>query len=373
MSIIARTFYGDIEVKGLVGADGLTDELMQVVKDAVGAINNGTLTIKQGGKLKGTFSANQSSDATIDLESYAGVSVVELDASATSGALTEDELELLEDPSTLILRNNIYYNKIFNNDSPVRVYTATFGGGTDPRSRNTTIVVSNKIYISSTGTWNYSQYTARSYSNATTSAAGLMSAADKTKLDGIAEGATANEGTITGITMNSASKGTSGVVDLGTVVTSVNGNSGAVSGLALSTDINNSTITLTLNGSTVGSFTLNQSSAKTLALSVPLTNVTTYNMGDKTYSFTLPTISKYVIEVATGRCTTTDTITASLPTGANYKYIAFWTSTYANGSGTERANSKSGSIASSTTTRTVMSVAASSSKNSPFIILYWQY
>ena len=43
--------------------------------------------------------------------------------------------------------------------------------------------------------------------------------AEKTKLAGVAEGATANVGTITGITMNGASKGTSGVVDLGTVIT----------------------------------------------------------------------------------------------------------------------------------------------------------
>lgn len=58
------------------------------------------------------------------------------------------------------------------------------------------------------------------YSNATTSTAGLMSSTDKTKLDGIADGATANVGTITGITMNGSSKGTSGIVDLGTVLTS---------------------------------------------------------------------------------------------------------------------------------------------------------
>ena len=57
------------------------------------------------------------------------------------------------------------------------------------------------------------------YDNATQSAAGLMSATDKEKLDGIAAGATANVGTITGITMNGASKGTSGNVDLGTVIT----------------------------------------------------------------------------------------------------------------------------------------------------------
>lgn len=54
----------------------------------------------------------------------------------------------------------------------------------------------------------------------TSSAAGLMTAEEKTKLAGIASGATANTGTITGITMNGASKGTSGVVDLGTVITS---------------------------------------------------------------------------------------------------------------------------------------------------------
>lgn len=41
----------------------------------------------------------------------------------------------------------------------------------------------------------------------------------KDKLDGIAAGATANQGTITGINMNGTSKGTSGVVDLGTVIT----------------------------------------------------------------------------------------------------------------------------------------------------------
>ena len=64
-------------------------------------------------------------------------------------------------------------------------------------------------------TWNAKASTAV----ATTSANGLMSKEDKTKLNGIAQGATANIGTITGIKMNGASKGSSGVVDLGTVIT----------------------------------------------------------------------------------------------------------------------------------------------------------
>lgn len=67
---------------------------------------------------------------------------------------------------------------------------------------------------------------------ATTTANGLMSSDDKAKLNNIAPGATAvssttvtqwgftkNAGTITGIKMNGSSKGTSGVVDLGTVLT----------------------------------------------------------------------------------------------------------------------------------------------------------
>lgn len=63
------------------------------------------------------------------------------------------------------------------------------------------------------------EFTDTTYTDATTSTSGLMSASDKTKLNGIAEGATSNIGTITGITMNGVSKGTSGVVDLGTVST----------------------------------------------------------------------------------------------------------------------------------------------------------
>lgn len=72
------------------------------------------------------------------------------------------------------------------------------------------------------------------YVAATASANGLMSAADKTKLDGIAAGAnktvesdisgwgfTKNKGTVTGIKMNGAAKavGADGNVDLGTVIT----------------------------------------------------------------------------------------------------------------------------------------------------------
>ena len=58
------------------------------------------------------------------------------------------------------------------------------------------------------------------YNAATQSDAWLMSAADKTKLDGIATWATANTGTLTEIVMNGVSQGTSWSIDLWTVLTS---------------------------------------------------------------------------------------------------------------------------------------------------------
>lgn len=58
------------------------------------------------------------------------------------------------------------------------------------------------------------------YNAATQSDAWLMSAVDKTKLDGIATWATANTGTLTEIVMNGVSQGTSWSIDLWTVLTS---------------------------------------------------------------------------------------------------------------------------------------------------------
>lgn len=114
---------------------------------------------------------------------------------------------------------------------------------------------------------------------ATTSANGLMSSTDKSKLDGIAANATAvtsttvtgwgftkNTGTITGIKMNGSSKGTSGVVDLGTVLTAhqaikINGTAITPGTLNLkagsNVTFNNSNGTLTINSSASGTDTKN--------------------------------------------------------------------------------------------------------------------
>jgi len=58
---------------------------------------------------------------------------------------------------------------------------------------------------------------------ATTSANGLMSSTDKSKLDGIATGATANTGTITGVSANGTSVATSGVANIPAASTSAYG------------------------------------------------------------------------------------------------------------------------------------------------------
>ena len=68
----------------------------------------------------------------------------------------------------------------------------------------------DKITISSKDT---------TYSEATTSTAGLMSASDKSKLDGIADGA--EPGTITGVSVNGTSIATSGVANITSVPASI--------------------------------------------------------------------------------------------------------------------------------------------------------
>lgn len=79
--------------------------------------------------------------------------------------------------------------------------------------------------------------------NATDSTAGLMSAADKTKLDGVAGGATANTGTVTavtvadanGVTATVANQGTTPqlTVSLGAITPSSITSTGAIVGLSL--------------------------------------------------------------------------------------------------------------------------------------------
>ena len=117
----------------------------------------------------------------------------------------------------------------------------------------------DKIYVAlDTGftyRWSGSQYVRlNTYDEATQSASGLMSAIDKKKLDGVAEGATANIGTITSVKMNGSTVSSSGEADLGTVITAHQDISGkADKSATVSTvayDSTNKKITKTINGTT---------------------------------------------------------------------------------------------------------------------------
>ena len=90
----------------------------------------------------------------------------------------------------------------------------------------TEVPSTNRIAVLSDDGWIYWMKPSKfavsdhTHSNATTSAAGFMSATDKTKLDGIASGATNNKGTVTSVKVkiNGVEKGpvtTSGTIDLG--------------------------------------------------------------------------------------------------------------------------------------------------------------
>ena len=156
----------------------------------------------------------------------------------------------------------------------------------DADAVNNGINVIDRIQVNTLG--HVTSVTARDLSVATTSAAGVMSAADKTKLDGIATGATANAGTVTTVSVTTAN-GVSGTVanptttpaislSLGAITPTSVAASGTVAGSNLSgTNTGDQTITLTsdVTGSGTGSF------ATTIANDV-VTNAKLNNMATST-------------------------------------------------------------------------------------------
>lgn len=103
-----------------------------------------------------------------------------------------------------------------------------------------------------------------SISAATTSVAGSMSAADKTKLDGVATGATANTGTVTGVTGTApvvSSGGTAPAISMAAATASVNGYmtstfAAKLDGIAAGATANTGTVTSVSGTGTVSGLTL---------------------------------------------------------------------------------------------------------------------
>ncbi len=100
-----------------------------------------------------------------------------------------------------------------------------------------------------------------SHAAATTTVAGFMSAADKTKLNGIATSATANTGTVTGVTATlplSSTGGTAPVISIAAATTSVPGSMSAtdkakLDGIATSATANSADATLLARANHTGS------------------------------------------------------------------------------------------------------------------------
>lgn len=143
-----------------------------------------------------------------------------------------------------------------------------------------------------------------------------------------------------------------------------------ISGTPTIPTVYDSTINISING-TSNTFTLNQSSGETISITIPFYNIQYYSYGKKTASFTLAATSKYYLRIATGTVGTTSEIDITLPSG-NYYYIGYWTSPYSNSSSTSYSDSISGYMASTSTSRVIATIKASSAKTAPFIFIYWQ-
>lgn len=147
---------------------------------------NRTITHNTSGVTSGTY--GPSADVAGDNNTTIKVPEITVDTYGHVTGVTE---------RTYTSKNNTYtgYNIAFQNNAGTTVDTykaltspsKTFKAGSNVEMTAS----SNVITISATDT---------TYSEATTSDAGLMSAADKTKLNGIATGATANTGTVTKVT-----------------------------------------------------------------------------------------------------------------------------------------------------------------------------
>ena len=105
--------------------------------------------------------------------------------------------------------------------SNIAVGTTTIAA--DTKTDTLTLTAGNNITLTPNATNDSVTIAATNttYDDATQSTHGLMSATDKTKLDGIAEGATANVGTITGVSMNGTSIATSGVANITSLPASI--------------------------------------------------------------------------------------------------------------------------------------------------------
>lgn len=171
-------------------------------KPTIPTVNNATLTIQKNGTNVQTFTANASSNVTANITM--SKSDVGLDNVGNFKAVSTVASQGLSDTEKSNARANIGAG------------TSSFSGSYNDLTNKPTIPTVNNatLTIQKNGT-DVKTFTANASSNVTANITVPTKVSELTNDSGY----TTNAGTITGITMNGASKGTSGVVNLGTVIT----------------------------------------------------------------------------------------------------------------------------------------------------------
>lgn len=196
-------------------------------KPTIPTVNNATITLKQGDTVKGTFTTNQSSSATINLDSGSDIDIDSKISSTSTNPVQNKVIytELTKKQNTLVSGTSIktVNGQTLLGSGNIKIETGTDGqlptGGT---AGQYLVKNSSTSYDAKWSTLDTSSFLTKSniVDNLTsTSATNALSAKQGRVLKSLVDTKTSNVGTITGIKMNGSSKGTSGVVDLGTVIT----------------------------------------------------------------------------------------------------------------------------------------------------------
>ena len=217
----------DITGLGIPGSDTNTHRPIQVNGTQVLGDNTTALNLKAGSNVSlsnssGTVTiaatdttysaATQSANGLMSSTDKTKLDGIATGATANIGTVTQVKVgSTAYNPSSGVISLPAYPSDT-NTHRPIQM------NGTEILGNNTTALNlkagSNVSLSNSSGTVTIAA-TDTTYSAATQSANGLMSSTDKTKLDGIATGATANVGTVTGVKVGSTSYSpSSGIVSL---------------------------------------------------------------------------------------------------------------------------------------------------------------
>ncbi len=168
------------------------------------------------------------------------------------------------------------------------------------------------------------------YSVATTSANGLMSSSDKTKLNGIASGAEVNVQADWSETTTSSDAYIKNKPTLATVATS--GAYSDLTGTPTIPTVNNATLTIQKNGTNVQTFTANASSNKTANITVP-TKVSelTADVGKAVYYGTCATAAATAAKVVTVSAGQNFALEVGATVGVKFTYTNSYSATSSSG------------------------------------------